>query len=174
MRWLLQKLDNLIYAFVVPFGVIYVFPLMCRHWDQQLGIALPQYEILDVIGQILMQLGGALALWCAVLMYYHQHGSVSPLQKPKRIIDTGPYRVVRHPMMWALNFVLIGEILTYSSPLIAVWFVIWCRFAALYISRYEEPYLVRQFKDDYLDYCHRTPRWFPFLQPRSPAELVTE
>jgi len=91
------------------------------------------------------------------------------LQKPTQIVATGPYRLVRHPMMWTIHLVLAGQILTYSSPMIAVWFAIWYRFAAVYVSRYEEPHLVKVFADEYLEYCRRTPRWIPFSKPRPPA-----
>jgi protein-S-isoprenylcysteine O-methyltransferase Ste14 len=169
MRWILQKLDNLVYLFVCPFGVLYVFPRMCLETEQRLSISLPDSTLGNVVGIALMNIGGILAMWCAALMYVHQHGSVSPLQKPVVVLDRGPYRWVRHPMMWSLNIVLVGEIFTYSSPLIAIWLLIWCRFAAIYIKQYEEPNLVRLFAGEYLEYCRRTPRWFPLQKAQPPA-----
>lgn len=172
---MLRSVDTLIYLFIVPFGVLYVFPRAFLFWEMQLGIELPQYPSLDFIGAVLMNAGGALALWCTLLMYFHSRDSISPLQKPKSILSSGPYRVVRHPMMWSLNLVLIGEILTYSSPAIALWLIIWVRFAAVYIARYEEPYLQSVFGESYADYCRKTPRWVPFaamLIHRMPSARV--
>ncbi len=162
MNRMLKSVDTLVYLFIGPFGVLYVFPHAFLSWEMQWGIELPQYQMLDRIGALLMKLGGMLTLWCAVLKYLHSRDSISPLERPAGMVTSGPYRLVRHPMMWSLNVVLIGEILTYSSPLIALWLIIWMRFAAVYIARYEEPYLASVFGDSYVDYCRKTPRWLPF------------
>jgi protein-S-isoprenylcysteine O-methyltransferase Ste14 len=95
-------------------------------------------------------------------MYMHGKSTVSPLSGPKALLCSGPYKWVRHPMMWSGTFVLVGLTLIYSSPMMALWLAIWSRFAAVYIARYEEPYLESVFGDRYRDYCRQTPRWFPW------------
>lgn len=161
MSRLINKLDTLVYGFVAPFGVLYVFPRFFLGLEEALDIGLPRFLLLKYLGIILMNLGGLLALGCALLMHWHGKGTVSPFARPTALLCRGPYAWVRHPMMWAGNFVLIGLTLVYSSPLLALWLLIWCRFAAVYIARYEEPYLESVFGEAYRDYCKRTPRWFP-------------
>jgi len=161
MRTLVDKLDTLVYGFVAPFGVLYVFPRFFLGLEAAWGIELPRFLLLKYAGVVLMNLGGVLALSCAVLMRLNGRGSISPFASPASLVRRGPYAWVRHPMMWAGNFVLIGLTLIYSSPLLALWLLIWSRFAAVYIARYEEPYLESVFGDAYRDYCRTTPRWFP-------------
>ena len=158
---LIGKLDTLIYLIVGPFGVLYVFPRFFLQLEQQMGIELPRLALLKYAGITLMNLGGLLAIVCALMMYWHGKGTVSPLAGPKALLRSGPYGWVRHPMMWSGTFVLVGLMLVYSSPLLAVWLAIWSRFAAVYIARYEEPYLESVFGEQYRAYCRQTPRWFP-------------
>lgn len=161
MRRLIGAVDTLIYGVVAPFGVLYVFPRFFLGLEHSLGIELPRILVLKYAGVTLMNLGGLLAITCAVLMHSRKGGTISPFARPTALVRRGPYAWVRHPMMWAGNFVLIGLMLVYSSPLLALWLLIWSRFSAIYIDRYEEPYLVRVFGDEYLDYCRATPRWWP-------------
>ncbi|WP_313107137.1 methyltransferase family protein [Stutzerimonas nitrititolerans] len=162
MKKLLGRIDTLIYLIVGPFGVLYVFPRYLLQLEQQLGIELPRLAILKYAGVALMNLGGLLAVVCALMMYRHGKETVSPFVGPKTLLRSGPYAWVRHPMMWSGTFVLVGLMLVYSSPLMALWLAIWSRFAAVYIARYEEPYLESVFGEQYRDYCRHTPRWFPW------------
>ncbi|MBA1262813.1 methyltransferase family protein [Stutzerimonas stutzeri] len=161
MQRLIKSLDTLIYGFVAPFGVLYVFPRFFLGLEQNLDIELPRILALKYTGVLLMNLGGLLAITCALFMHTRKSGTISPFVRPTELVRRGPYAWVRHPMMWAGNFVLIGLMLIYSSPLLALWLLIWSRFAAIYIDRYEEPYLVRIFGDEYREYCRTTPRWWP-------------
>lgn len=104
-----------------------------------------------------MNLGALLAVVCTIIMYNTKKASPSPFSKPLRVVNIGPFKYVRHPMVWSINFVLLGQILVYGSPLLIVWFLIWLRFAHLYIERYEEPYLISVFGQDY----EQTARWLP-------------
>ncbi len=162
MKRVANLIDTLVYGFIGPFGVLYVFPRFFLGLEETLGIELPRLLPLKYAGIALMDLGGLLALICAVLMHRSEDGTVSPFVRPRTLLRRGPYAYVRHPMMWALNLVLIGQVLIHSSPLLVLWLLIWGRFAAIYIARYEEPYLLRVFGDEYRDYCCMTPRWFPF------------
>lgn len=161
---LLSMLDSAVYGFVAPFGLLYVFPRFFLGLETAWGIELPRLLALKYTGIALMNLGGLLALVCTVLMHTTESGAISPFERPKALVRRGPYAIVRHPMMWAGNLVLIGLMLVYSSPLLLLWLLIWMRFAAVYIARYEEPYLLSVFGDSYRDYCREVPRWWPWAK----------
>lgn len=161
MNRVLQKIDAAIYGIIGPLAILYILPRYFLQLETDLGIALPQLPALKYLGVILMNAGGLIAVWCGVLMFRHGRGSVSPLSPPRALLTSGPYRYVRHPMMWTVNLVLLGEALLYTSPLLMLWLAIWMRFAVVYIARYEEPYLESVFGDAYREYCRHTPRWLP-------------
>lgn len=164
LKKLLDALDSLVYVLVAPFGILYVFPRFFLGLEQSLGVELPRFLALKYTGVLLMNLGGILALSCLIIMHFADRGSISPFTKPTQLVRKGPYALVRHPMMWAGKFVLIGLTLIYSSPLLLLWLIIWSRFAVVYIDRYEEPYLLSVFGDSYSQYCQTTPRWWPHIK----------
>lgn len=158
---LLNTLDTLLYLLVAPFGILYVYPHFLLSVEQRLGIELPKSVMLEYMGVLLLYLGGVLALSCSLVMRFSVKGSINPFTKPVDLVRTGPYALVRHPMMWAGKFVLIGYVLIYSSPVLLLWLIAWSRLAVIYIERYEEPYLLKVFGQSYQDYCQSTPRWWP-------------
>src|SRR5690554_6458857 len=161
VKFLKRQIDATIYGLLGPFSVLYLFPRFCLELENQLNINVPVNEFLKYIGIVFMNLGMIIALWSAILMYKSRKASPSPFSLPKKVIQEGLYAFVRHPMMWALHFVLIGQILVHHSPLILIWFLLWWRFSYVYIARYEEPYLISVLGKEYIDYCKTTPRWIP-------------
>jgi len=159
--FIIKQFDALVYGIIGPFSVIYVFPKFFLGLEKTIGFEFVNFESFEYLGIIFMNFGGILAIWCTVLMYLSKKASPSPFSLPKKVISIGPFKFVRHPMMWALHFVIIGQIFVWSSPMVFVWFLIWLRFSVLYIERYEEPYLISIFGEDYKKYCKNTPRWFP-------------
>ncbi len=160
MKYLLKLIDSCIYALIGPFAVLYIFPRFFRELEAHF-YQLPFNYYIDKTGVVFMWSGAALAIWCGILMFLNKYGSVIPFFKPTKLVTSGPYGIVRHPMMWALFLVLIGEVLTYSSPFTLLWLLIWIRFSKIYISDYEDPFLIKHFGEEYLQYCQKVPRWIP-------------
>ncbi|OJW84504.1 MAG: hypothetical protein BGO69_10955 [Bacteroidetes bacterium 46-16] len=160
--FLIKQFDALVYGAFGPFGVLYVFPQFFRTLDKKLHLVFPVSSVQDYIGTAFMWAGAALALWCGGIMLRNK-STVSPFSWATKLARTGPYRIVRHPMMWAIHLVLIGEIVVWNSPMLVMWFLLWLRLAVLYIDRYEEPHLLSLFGEQYVDYCKTTPRWIPRL-----------
>lgn len=161
--FLQKQVDALIYGFIGPFAMLYVFPQFFLGLEKKMGIEFTTPALQDRFGTGLMWTGAVLAIWCGLVLLLYKGGTVSAFSQPKTLVARGPFRFVRHPMMWAIHLVLIGEILAFGSPMLVVWFCIWLRIAYLYVSRYEEPNLIALFGDGYLDYCKKTARWVPFL-----------
>ena len=155
-----KQIDALVYGFVGPFAFAYIFPLFFKNLENQFNLEIPKIATLNYFGIFFLNLGGILALWCTIIMYVSKKASPSPFTLPKKVITTGPFKYVRHPMMWALHFVILGQIFVNNSPFIIIWFIIWLRFSIIYIDKYEEPYLISIFGNEYVEYCKSTPRWF--------------
>lgn len=153
--------DSLIYLFIGPFNALYIIPIFFRGFESSLGIKLQQFYALNIIGTVLMWVGLIIAIWCSALMLINRLGSVVPFFKPTALVTSGPFSQVRHPMMWALFIILFGEVLIYSSPLSLLWLLIFIRFSAIYIGKFEEPYLHSHFGDVYQKYSTLVPCWLP-------------
>lgn len=81
-----------------------------------------------------------------------------------KLVTTGVYSVVRHPIYSAFAFVLTGILLIYSNfYLLLLPFIYWAFLTAL-MKATEEKWLVDQFGKEYEDYCRQVNRcipWFP-------------
>jgi protein-S-isoprenylcysteine O-methyltransferase Ste14 len=105
-----------------------------------------------------IQLYFACAFWGFAL---RGKGTPAPIDPPKKLVEEGPYRIVRNPMYWSVAFVLLGEALVFHSLALAELAVALYAGANLFVLFYEEPVLRRKFGAEYEDYCRRVPRWLP-------------
>jgi len=155
-----KMVDALIYLSVGPFTVIGTVPLLLLELESQIGW--PHYisAFTSGTGHLLMNLGGALALWCVWLMFILQ-GSPIPSDPAKGLIKSGPYSWVRHPMMYSLLIVGMGEVLVTGSLLMLMWLPIAIRAGVMFVTVYEEPVLLARYGEKYQAYCEEVPRWRP-------------
>ena len=101
-----------------------------------------------------------LALIAAVCLFKSGHVVTQHEQRPTRVISTGAFRYVRHPLYLASlltylgltistmsvgSFVLLGGILGFHN----------------YIASYEEECLEAKFGEEYRTYKEKTGKWFP-------------
>lgn len=111
-------------------------------------------------GQILFYLGIAIAVWAAILL----GPNLTPLPKPKangELIQTGLYRIVRHPIYFGVILVCFGwaaiEQTLYSLVLALVLLI----FFDLK-SRKEERWLIEKFSN-YETYRKKTKKLIPWI-----------
>lgn len=113
-------------------------------------------------GATLVLLGSLLILWCTVLFAELGRGTPHPFAaKTKRLVASGPYSIVRNPMMWGVGSVLVGTALWVGS--LGLWFglALFVGFLLWFVPCYEEPDMQRRFGEEYREYCTRVPRWLP-------------
>jgi protein-S-isoprenylcysteine O-methyltransferase Ste14 len=91
------------------------------------------------------------------------------VQEGHRLVTTGPYGVVRHPIYLGLIDFIIGSALYLNDvALLAVAFLFVIYFAAQ--IRIEERFFAAHFGTEWLEYQARTPALFPRILPRRPKE----
>jgi len=114
--------------------------------------------------------GVLLTAWSA-FHFLKVKGTPVPFNPPAKVVDTGPYRYVRNPMLsgvflflfglgFALNSVSLVLVFTPLYVLINVW----------ELKHIEEPELVRRLGNDYVDYRRRTPMFIPGLRPKQESK----
>ena len=124
--------------------------------------AFPATLAVFAVGLLLIWSGIALRVWCFQTLgrYFTFTVMTSPDQ---RVVDRGPYRLLRHPSYSAILLILAGIGLTYGN---------WLSLAALVVLplagfvnriRIEESALSATLGDAYTTYASRRRRLIPFV-----------
>jgi protein-S-isoprenylcysteine O-methyltransferase Ste14 len=105
----------------------------------------------------------ALLLIIAILLFRSAHFVTSEDQRPNRVVETGAFRYVRHPLYLASILVYLGlAVSTASFFSLAVLIGIFIFYN--YISSYEEKLLEAKFGDKYIKYKQKTGKWVPRIR----------
>jgi protein-S-isoprenylcysteine O-methyltransferase Ste14 len=104
-----------------------------------------------------------LGLWIACLDTFSRRGRGTPLpmDAPRELVTTGPFGVIRNPIMAGELLVIWGEALWLGSLGVVLYALLISAGAAAAVRLVEEPELHRRFGAGYQDYCSRVPRWLP-------------
>ena len=113
---------------------------------------------LQLLGVFLILTALALHIWSRVHLrhFYAERVEVQPGHK---VIDTGPYKLMRHPVITsffgiALGLFLINPALTtFAAFLYTIW--------DFTRAAQQEEHLLAQTLHGYAEYAHRTPRFLP-------------
>lgn len=109
---------------------------------------------------------GIFLIGLAVLFVYRSHKTI--FDTPERlpgVVNTGMYRIVRHPMYFGSWLFFAGfSITTLSITSIAL--VLLLCFFYLYVARFEERYLETIYGEEYRNLKGKVPMFFPLLKRR--------
>lgn len=142
-------------AGVVLFGLCAV---VASHWEDHHGLSL-----IEGSGWMLIATGIMGRLWCT--MYIGE-------RKAAMIVTSGPYSVCRNPL-YLFSAVAVAGIGAQTGTLtMAVLFGLFTVVAFEIVIRREEKFLQSGFGQPYLDYCARTPRFWPNLSLHNSPEIV--
>jgi len=158
---IIRLTDGFLYCFIGPFGVLYIIPqflLNASNIKSRSGFGIPA---LETVGIILMWFGAALAVWSSMIMLLWGKGTPLVTSAPQKIVHRNIYAYVRHPMMWSLLIVTLGESLMYGNIILIFWLIALSRIIYLFVVKYEEPQLERRFGKSWRKYCQKVPRFIP-------------
>jgi protein-S-isoprenylcysteine O-methyltransferase Ste14 len=113
-------------------------------------------------GLTLFLVGGALTVWA-----YRTLGrffSVSVLaQNDHKVVDTGPYRLLRHPGYAGILLSLLGIGVALQSWVSVLVLLLAATAALAYRVQIEEKFLIAELGDEYVQYMARTKRLVPYV-----------
>ena len=124
---------------------------------------------LSLVGTLLLIIGAVWILWGRfTLGRSHNISSVSGVQlfADHRLVTTGPYALVRHPMYLGFAVAMLGTLLiyrTWSIVLVAVHGVVF-----IVRARREEEAMATTFGQEWQEYSRRVPAIIPGLRTRKP------
>lgn len=111
-------------------------------------------------GVLICAAGIAFAIWARIHIGKNWGMPMSLKEKPK-LITTGPYRFVRHPIYTGLCIAMTGSMITEGFTWL-IWFVFMGSYF-IYSAKKEERSMLLQFPDKYPEYMRRTKMLIPFI-----------
>jgi protein-S-isoprenylcysteine O-methyltransferase Ste14 len=95
-------------------------------------------------------------------------GTPVPFNPPPKVVDTGPYRYARNPMLTGVFLFLFGLGFCFNSFALVFFFTpLYVLFNVWELKKIEEPELIQRLGDDYIEYRKRTPMFIPRGKPGS-------
>lgn len=120
---------------------------------------------LRIAGLILGIVSLPYAYWVGQMLANYYSYTVE-IQKGQKLITTGPYKRVRHPLYAATLLFLIGQILISDNWLFLT--ILLAMVPGFYVRmRKEEQMMIEEFGDEYRDYMKQTGRLFPRFGSRN-------
>lgn len=154
---------------VLGFGTFTALFVVAAVWvDRLLNLPrfLPEGARLPV--SIPMMAAGLAVVGWSVFHFLKVKGTPVPFNPPPKVVDTGPYRYARNPMLTGVFVFLFGLGFCFNS------FALVFLFTPLYVlinvwelKKIEEPELIKRLGEDYIKYRKRTPMFIPGGRPGS-------
>jgi len=98
-------------------------------------------------------------------------GTPVPFNPPTKVVDTGPYRYVRNPMLTGVFLILFGIGFGINSVSLVLFFTPLYVFLNIWeLKHIEEPELIKRLGDEYIEYRKKTPMFIPWRKLRSKSK----
>jgi protein-S-isoprenylcysteine O-methyltransferase Ste14 len=99
-------------------------------------------------------------LVAAAFLFKSGHVVVGGEQRPAKVVSSGAFRYVRHPLYLGSILIYLGFTVSTASLFCLAILVVIVLFYN-YIAGYEEKLLEAKFGDDYIQYEKKTGKWLP-------------
>lgn len=141
--------------FLIVFLVLWILDSFVFYFTTILAEFIPHYIRLILAGLVLIP--SSCFAWSSIRVVFME------VRDPPRVIKTGVFSCMRHPMYLAALLFYIGLIfMTLSLVSLAFWGKIFIFYN--YIATYEERQLEKRFGQEYIDYRKKVPKWIPRLR----------
>ncbi len=121
---------------------------------------LPRALFMQISGLFVIVLGSVLFVWARRVLGDFYSGHVSVIEG-QRLVQSGPYRLIRHPAYAAYILIALGVVLGYSSLAGAAAIVLVLLPSVIYRMRVEDQLLAEHFGTQFSQYASRTKHLIP-------------
>ena len=120
---------------------------------------------LMIAGVLLIMVG--LSILVVTIKSFHTYGkgTLAPWNPPKKLVITGLYKHMRHPMIGGVILVLIGESIIFQSLYHFMFVLLFIIGNVVYLNMIEEPQLIKRFGEQYIEYQQNVPSIIPRVKP---------
>ncbi len=122
--------------------------------------ALPSWVF--TLGIIFMILGIIIRQWSIAVLGRFFSPKIG-VQKDQKVVDNGPYKLIRHPAYTGFLLILTGIGLAWQSWIAVIIILLGFGVAIGYRIHVEEKMLISVLGDDYIEYMKRTKRLIPYI-----------
>ena len=113
------------------------------------------------IARPLIVAGIIIIAWSA-FQFIKEKGTPVPFNPPPKVVQTGPYRYVRNPMLAGVFVLLFGIGFAVSSFSLVVFFTpLYILLNVWELKNIEEPELEKRLGEEYIEYRRNTPMFIP-------------
>jgi protein-S-isoprenylcysteine O-methyltransferase Ste14 len=124
-------------------------------------ILTPQTDSLRVIGSVICVIGLLVAIWARHILADNWSSNVT-FRQGHELIQSGPYRLARHPIYTGLSLMSLGTAIAEGRLHSWLGFLILC--VGFWVKlKQEESLLLRHFREEYPVYQARVKALIPFL-----------
>lgn len=144
---------------IPPFALLYFYIVFAAtfHWPMVAMRELFRSAIVSWIG-VFCCFAGLLLLALSLVSFGKSFRIGIDTDRPDKLITTGVFAYTRNPMYVAFAFVLLGEFLIFSNPLLLIYLVAAILLFHRQVLR-EEEFMRRHYGVQYSDYCARVRRY---------------
>jgi protein-S-isoprenylcysteine O-methyltransferase Ste14 len=147
------------YLFILALGAYLIFGRVDVPW---LNFAFFHVNVaIALAGFAIACIGIAFAIWARLTLGSNWSGAVT-IKQDHTLVQSGPYRIVRHPIYTGLLIALAGSALQYGY-LRSLIGVLLAGFGFWLKSLFEEQFMAQRFGDQYLVYRQRVRALVPFI-----------
>jgi len=115
----------------------------------------------------MIAVGLAVAAW-SVFHFLKMKGTPVPFNPPPKVVNTGPYRYARNPMLSGVFLFLFGiGFIVNSASLVFFFTPLYVLINVWELKKIEEPELIKRLGDEYIEYRRHTPMFFPGCRTKS-------
>jgi protein-S-isoprenylcysteine O-methyltransferase Ste14 len=115
----------------------------------------------------MIAVGLAVTAWSA-FHFLKVKGTPVPFNPPPKVVNTGPYRYARNPMLTGVFLFLLGVGFSINSASLVTFFTpLYVLINVWELKKIEEPELMKRLGDEYIEYRRQTPMFIPGFRPRS-------
>lgn len=147
------------YRLPIIFGAILLWgPTWRSEWGWNLA---PQRDLLRAGGAVACVLGLGVAIWARRTLAGNWSSDVT-FKQGHELIESGPYRFVRHPIYTGLILMLLGTAM--AKGRVQSWLGLLCQCIGFWIKlRQEEKVMLQHFPNEYPSYRKRVKALVPFI-----------
>ena len=108
-----------------------------------------------------------IAIWSA-LHFLKVQGTPVPFNPPQKMVNTGPYRYARNPMLTGFFMLLFGLGFSINSFSLVLFFTpLYVLINVWELKNIEEPELIKRLSVEYAEYRRNTPMFIPRFRSKS-------